>query len=288
MRPKNPKVSCRNAPAFTLVELMMVITIVVLLASILVPALEAARTAARQTATSSLLHSIGTGLDMFQAEPRLGRRYPNSCWDASVDGTPYGASTENRFYYGAQTLLWGLAGADLLGTPGFQADADTPMSNGNDGLYELDDGQPVKPRFGPFIDLSKTEIKTPQELGISVGSSPGGTPADPNGPVIVDSFNRPVLYYRAEPECECEIQDVYPTFHNEGFLDETLLPNGQRQDPIANETAFYRYIVDQRAQNLTGVVTPHNRDRFLLITPGPDKRYGTADDIANFQFNVEQ
>ncbi len=286
MRPNNAKTSCRHAPAFTLVELMMVITILVLLASILMPTIEAARTAAKQTATSALLHSIGTGLDMFRTETRLGREYPPSFWDTG-NGNPYSGSPDNWVAFGAQTLLWGLAGADLLGTPGFRVDPNVPveMSNGTDGLYELDGGEPVKPRFGPFIDLSKVQIKTPQELGISVGSAPGG-PGKSNVPVIADSFNRPVLYYRAEPGAQ--IQDIYEYFHNQGFLDGSLLPNGQRRDPIQDLSAFYRYIVDQRVQNLApGVVAPYNRDSFLLISGGPDKRYGTSDDVANFPFNPQ-
>jgi hypothetical protein len=30
---------------------------------------------------------------------------------------------------------------------------------------------------------------------------------------------------------------------------------------------------------------PKNRDSYLLISPGPDAKYGTADDVTNFQKN---
>ncbi len=33
---------------------------------------------------------------------------------------------------------------------------------------------------------------------------------------------------------------------------------------------------------------PYNHDSYLLISAGPDKRYGTRDDVANFPFTPQE
>ncbi|MCJ7543474.1 MAG: type II secretion system GspH family protein [Phycisphaerae bacterium] len=275
----------RVAPAFTLVEILVVIFVLSVLAGILIPSMTAVRTAAKQTATGALLNTLGSGLDMFKSDPKLGRNYPPSFWN-TMYGSPYSGSTDSWVAYGAQTLVWGLAGADLLGTPGFQVDPNVPilMSNDTDGLYELDANKnPAKARFGPFIDLSKTKIKKPSET-----KRPGNNVYD-RAPVIVDSFDMPVLYFAPDPNFS-DVEMYLPSgrdSHNDGFLD----PN---QDPIANQTKFHNYILDTRAydpndpaKRLSPIPVPHNRDSYLLITPGPDRYYGTNDDVANFPFNPQ-
>ena len=270
----------RFARAFTLVELMVVIFILAVLAGILVPSVTAARTAAKQAATGALLNTIGSGLDMFKSEPKLGRVYPPSSWDTSQRGSPYETGMGNFVARGAQTLVWGLAGADLLGTPGFQIDDSNGiyLNKSNGGLYETNGATPVKQRLGPFIDLSKAKIKKPSETKRPPGSSVNDRPL-----VIVDSFDMPVLYFAPDPNFS-DVQMYWPSgrqSHNDGFLDSS-------QDPIADQTKFYNYILDNRAKGLSGVNVPQNRDRFLLITAGPDRRYGTRDDVTNFDPSAQE
>ena len=63
--------SKRRAPyGFTLVELLTVIFIIALLISILVPALNAVRTQARNAKTSGELSSIGKGVELFHGVPQ--------------------------------------------------------------------------------------------------------------------------------------------------------------------------------------------------------------------------
>jgi len=89
-----------------------------------------------------LLNTLAGGLDMYKAESALGRDYPPttgsgtnttapSTWNTTLGGDPYGHPTYTAS--GAQTLVWGLAGADMLGTPGFPATGrDT-----DDGLWRV-------------------------------------------------------------------------------------------------------------------------------------------------------
>ena len=266
----HPTPRSRRLAGFTIVELLVVIAIIALLVGITVPTVSAVKNVAKAGATKALLHSIGTGLDMFKIESKLGRTYPPSRWDTMGDGDPYGNGMGNYVAQGAQTLVWGLAGADLLGTPGFQINptGGTYLNRDTGGLYQLDNGRPVKARFGPYMDLSKTKLKTPPELDRPVS----GTGDFDKAPVIADNFGLAVLYYAPDPTYSDT--RMFHWTHNSQFMDSS--------DTLANDTKLGWYVLDHRAKDLTGINVPQNRDSYLLITAGPDGQYGTRDDVTNF------
>lgn len=221
----------RQRAAFTLVELLVVITIIALLIGLLLPAIGEARKGARKTASQTILGTLGTGLETFRAEQQVGGDYPPSRSDRGGTyadqlrvRTPYTSSGSNIEIHGAGLLLWALLGADTLGTPGFKTfrsnstswsmDTDSRYAVGDSGAYALypsgDDraDQPVHPRYGPYVELSRVQYTK------NINIAPGGTPnfaipaerelmgsAAPQRdyPMFLDAFGHPILYWRADP-----------------------------------------------------------------------------------------
>ncbi|WP_428938213.1 DUF1559 domain-containing protein [Fontivita pretiosa] len=75
--------STASGPAFTLVELLVVIGIIALLIAILLPTLSKARHAARSTASLSNLRQIGVGLVQYRVHNR--GYYPLAAWQSMKD-----------------------------------------------------------------------------------------------------------------------------------------------------------------------------------------------------------
>lgn len=63
----SPEIPRRPADGFSLIELLVVIAVLAILASLLLPALSAAREAARQTTCTDHLRQLGIGLQSFHA-----------------------------------------------------------------------------------------------------------------------------------------------------------------------------------------------------------------------------
>ena len=169
-------------PAFTLVELLTVIAIIVLLIGVLVPAIGVVRNKAKETSTRATFSALDAGLETFRADRRIGGSYPPSCTDERTGNnritymveSPYTQlqnGAQSRFEIsGAGLLVWALAGADLNGCPGFQTFrtnsafwANDTRDNPNDsppGAYVLKQTtrEPYYPRVSPLIELSRVEL----------------------------------------------------------------------------------------------------------------------------------
>lgn len=346
-----------QARGFTLVELLAVIAIIALLIGILVPTIGRVRTSARNAKTSSTLSALGTGLETYRADDKLGGQYPPSRSDRGGAGvnqllatSPFeqnaSQSGTDIEISGAALLVWALAGADLLGAPGFRVvDPADPARNtwshwthdylagganpaASSGLYARYDNsvpgrvdQPVHPRFGPYVAIDKIGYSK----RISGATSLNGLfelendPTPRAYPMFLDAFDNPILYYRADPagrhlldrdvsnELELGVGGSRGTYHwmDNGPLVQSV--NSAQQTPLktdADQTGNHRlgwedpdsytsnappppgnfahYILNKDA---TAKLTPQRADSYLLISPGPDGIYGSADDVSNFKHN---
>lgn len=314
-----------------MVELLAVIAIIALLISILIPAVSVIRTKAKDVATRATIASIGTGIQAFKAENRLGGGYPPSASDGSRSlkysvANPYsliGIPGNEIEISGAGLLVFALAGADLLGTPGFrtfdtsstewaQDTYDTPG-----GAYELDidTGQPKKTRFGPYVDdkVRVSQYNSAEgsfDIEAEVEARESLRPDDRvqrSFPMYLDAFGFPLLYYRADPAGIAAWDDdpdnlnrgrgIYHWADNgplvDGSDDELVLlshnqphsmdrPTGGSGDPVPGTFAYLIWNQSVAARKM-----PHNAQSYLLLSPGPDGRYGTSDDIGNFKQSGE-
>ncbi len=226
----------RSTYAFSLVELLVVVSIIALLMAIALPAFTGAREGAKVVATKAQFSGISQGIDMYRSEKSLGGGSPPSASDllGSAGGyesselpqitDPYdndGTPEKDVLISGASLLVYALAGPDKQGTAGFKADganktwAASLGGWGSGGLYDDDtDSRPVKaPRFGPYVGDNLLENMLPlNDRGLRKFRLPGWatdktTEARDLQTVFVDAFDGPILYYRARKGARKMIYD---------------------------------------------------------------------------------
>jgi len=326
--PPVPQSGASTSRGFTLVELMVVVTIIVLLVAILLPAINAARTRARIASTQATINAIATGAETFRADLQIGGNYPPSRSDSltaqgSLAVSPHTGEPRPIRYAGANYIAWALAGADLLGTPGFRdLDGDglwyNNTGNAAGGLYELygsgdprgPEGQPAYTRYGPFVDVSMMEF--PEREGNTFVLPLDNEPVLPAPSIcFLDAFGQPILYYRANTNGTGWVQNeagtitipTYDLMHNYLITGE---PETDGLDLGAGGRHFiggYGYVGPSEYNNgttpppprsfgrmvwdpnVTATPRPHRADSFILISAGPDGLYATGDDVANFPVN---
>lgn len=204
----------RTRGAFTLIELLTVIAIITLLIGILTPALGRARDQAKNAAIRAQLHSMGTGLEMFQGEE--GKYAPSN---AGMYGSGDLASRQvwevqgpTEPLQGANLLVDALVGRDFNGYD------PKPCSTtaGGQQYNRWDDTNQRRSKYVDPAGIESSRSTKPVEFGF--GSGPNPVPADdqftpitPDGnpttsvsaplysPVFLDKFGFPILYYCSNP-----------------------------------------------------------------------------------------
>lgn len=224
---------------------------------------------------------------------------------ADLLGTPGFIRTAGRQYWGESS--------------GKNFNAGTPA---NSGAYALDNNaQPVFPRRGPYVDASRVQI-TKNVGGTGPGQPDFVIPGEPENrrllgwnpqelkrryPMYLDGFGYPVLYWRADPAGRVLADEIPQSGSSRGIyhLDEnrSLVDSSHNESLVLNKAGdvhamswysgsysvsnppptspmnFQRYIMDP---GVKARLQPHRADSYLLVSPGADGRYGTADDICNF------
>jgi type II secretory pathway pseudopilin PulG len=291
MKPKGKK------EAFTIIELLTVMSIIVILIGILLPALNMIKRYAKVVTQKNLFKNIDTGLLAFEMDYK--EFPPSSATDA--DGAEY---------CGAMKLAEAMAGQDGLGFhPDSRFTADD--GSGTTELYPPSQGDPASwPAWYVENLRSRKEYLEPKDVQICTlddlyASAAGFTFTDEVA-LLCDLFrsvtNRntkkkmgmPILYYKADSSKLVHdvnnpdnTENIYNYLDNQKFLELGLPWDTATKPPLCEpgpngEPAgykFYEMILDKSA---LPIQRPHNKDSYILISAGWDGIYGTRDDVFNF------
>jgi prepilin-type N-terminal cleavage/methylation domain-containing protein len=289
-------------PGFTIVEMLTAIAIIAVLVSLIIPALSMVHKAADKARQRAQFHSIELGLEAFRAD--FGD-YPES-----IDNRDKPGGGEPDAYCGAQKLAEAMIGLDGFGFH--------PMSEfRKDGLADWDrDGsytttvpdesvyhvgrltefesseENLIARKGPYLELETANAVKIKDLYDVTKLFPN---LGNNTFVLADMFGlvkhrstgkktgTPILYFRANAgrfeHDETRINDgvnIYEFNDNEVLID---WPTPNWTSHKMTPEIFYS---DTLNPNFPDPPRPYRSESFILLSAGPDGRYGTSDDVYNF------
>lgn len=302
--------------AFTIIELVVVISIIALLIAVLVPGWKKVKEQAKSLSQKCQLREIEIGLHGWANEHDM--EYPDS---------------HNEFFgsgsvTGAQKLCEALVGRDLQG---FDSNSSwNPWKDENSTNPEIYPAEPMHNRYGHYVELTKFntfQLGQLYDMSLAGGfPAPYGGNTDENGNidnskkpcyVFTDNFKRktitlpnddtikvgtPILYYKANSTKESQWSNMAPSsasifnfFDNETIMQYWMLNETDKKHPYhldflamgqnGNPRSWVEDILapsppwnDQPAY-VSGM--PYNRDTFLLLSAGADGLFGTDDDIWN-------
>jgi len=304
------KQSNRNA-AFTIVELMTVMSIIIILIGLLVPALNRVKRYAKRVRQKAQFHSIDVAMELVNTEFD---GYPDSFAQDEV-GQPY---------CGAMRLCEAMMGQDLLGfhpDSHFRSDG-TIDGTGATQLYPVK-GPPIsdiaynanlKTRKGPYLQLENANAYKLKDIYPDAGLF------NNERFVLCDVYTRvtnlglagrskigmPILYYKANTN-NVEHDDADPKVNIYNYLDnDQLVLLGMPWNPLVSHPISsgggltstgaaadpYKYFYDKyenddynggiRDKKITTAHRPYNSDSYILMSAGFDGEYGTRDDVFNF------
>ena len=283
--------------AFTIVELLTVMSIIIILMGLLAPAMNRVRRFARKVSQKNQFHSIDVALEMFRAE-----------FDGYPDSGPLDPTGAN--YCGAMKLAEAMLGQDLLGFhPDSRFLADPTDSFGNP-LYP--DPAPTPPLPAWYIENVKSRkehylpLENANAYRLNDIYSSFGPFAFPGRFVLCDAYTRvmnistgkkigmPILYYKANTSRTMHDHTLTPPSQNiYNYIDnDELVGLGKPWDPPApagtgtphalfgNAQKFYESTLNEK---VSAMDRPYRVDSFILISAGFDGEYGTPDDVFNFE-----
>ena len=299
----NVKQSNREA-AFTIVELLTVMSIIVILIGLLVPALNQVKRYAYEVKQRAQLKSIDTAIELFNSEFD---GYPDS---GALD--PDGA-----LYCGAMKLCEAVMGRDLMGFHPDSIFRRNGMGSLDNNLYPPQSADPIiyrnslSARKGPYLPLDNANAYQLMDLYNETGTFAG------ENFVLCDVFRNvthrqsgkkvgmPILYYKANTsDTQHDFlnpdnpQNIYDYRDNQ-----SLVMLGKPFDPPPDGTPHrlaieagqqpgYRFYMnttnDKVLASSTAAVRPYRADTYILISAGSDGEYGTPDDITNFDWRFRE
>jgi len=227
-------INSRASAGFTLVELLVVMSIIGVLIGLLMPAVNAAVRAARVARTQAIIQSLTVGLEAFKGD--WGVYPPSNNDNASGDKLEGGPTGEGK---GNPLMALALMGPDGKGW-GVKVAGQT---GGTDGILPF--GGVARNAYGPYFQ---------QESG-AMGYVKDGFPGVTAGLI---------LYYRFDPGDSSE-GGVFGNYNEKDNPRDKDLRTGFRDASHFRLSAMYT-VADGAKR--------WQREDYLLISPGPDRLYG--------------
>jgi type II secretory pathway pseudopilin PulG len=292
---------------FTIVELLTVMSIIIVLIGLLVPALNRVRRYAKLVKQKAQFHSIGVALDLFNAE-----------YDGYPDSNAYDETGAG--YCGAMKLCEAMVGKDLKGfhpNSRFRRDG---LDGAGTQLYPdplvvpaIVYSENLKMRKS-YLQLENANAFSLDRIYAPADITAGGY--DPNTFVLCDVYNRvqhrvtakkigmPILYYRADttktghplpgvvPPLATLGTYIYDVRDNDGLITLGLPWVSGYSHPLArgglttagvNIVDWPRLFYEKTRNNgIPSGDRPYRDDSYILLSAGFDGEYGTSDDVFNF------
>jgi type II secretory pathway pseudopilin PulG len=278
--------------AFTIVELLTVMSIIVILIGLLVPALNKVKDFAREVRQRAQFHSIDAAIELFNTQ---------------FDGLPpsNAVGPDNNPYCGAMKLAEAMVGQDLMG---FHPES-VFNSNGKDlsGKWLYDPATLDRSaRKGPYLPVENANAYKMNEIYDPTSSVFQNSKFLGTSFVLCDVFRQvtnkvtgqrigmPILYYKANT-AKVLHDPTKPALSIYNYLDNADLvalgrpfDNGAAHRLAEGSTAGERFYLNTKNIQVTTTTMPYNKDTYILISAGTDGEYGTSDDICNFDFKYQQ
>jgi type II secretory pathway pseudopilin PulG len=272
--------------AFTIVELLTVMSIIIILMGLLAPVMNKVRRYAWKVSQKNQFHSINLALELFRAE-----------FDGYPDSGPTDTATPPQSYCGAMKLAEAMVGQDLLGFhPDSRFRADGFDGSPPPGPIQLYDPATEQERKGyVYLPLEKANTHRLNEIYTNFGPF-----SFPDRFVLCDVYSAstslttgkkmgmPILYYKVRISLVAhDLADAdnpqnmykYQDNHDLVGLGKPWDPGGSQHTLFTDPLQFYRSTWNEMIQ---AVDKPYRADSFILISAGFDNEYGTPDDVFNF------
>ncbi len=299
--------------AFSIMELLTVMSIIVILIGLVLPALSKVRRYAKTVKQHAQFHSISTAMELFNSQ---NEGYPDS------SATDPGGNA----YCGAMKLAEAMLGQDKLG---FNPNSSFWRNGTIDGAALGPNNQlyPINPttnnlsnRQGPYLELENANANricdfyySPNPVGLDpIFRYQSNQDTLASEMVLCDVFpnarNRvtgkqigmPILYYKANKtgirhdpnnfgNPAYSSNDIYHWQDNDQLIQLGVPQQATGMHPMSSTATpippngprlFYQATINN---NITTVTRPWMSDSYLLLSAGFDGLYGTSDDIYNFK-----